>query len=110
MPNKHPKMKLFHDEEVFLRHWIYEEVHFRAGPGRAKGLQLAHHVVSADLAVLIAAAIPDIADQEAAGMQPPAGVPVWPWSGDSFRARVEEARSLLAEGAVKRRQVIEHRS
>ena len=67
MPNKHPLMNLFREEEVFLRRWMYDEVHFQDGRGPAKNLQLEHGVVSADLSILIAAAIPDLADQEAAG-------------------------------------------
>jgi len=27
MPNKRPPMRLSHDEESFLRHWMYDEVH-----------------------------------------------------------------------------------
>jgi hypothetical protein len=110
MLNKHPTMNLFHDEEAFLRRWMYDEVHFRDGRGPAKSLQLEHYFVSADLAILIAAAIPDIADQEAAGMEPPAEPPAWPWSGDSLKARLEEARNLLAFGSGGRSHAIENRS
>jgi hypothetical protein len=76
---------------------MYDEVHYRAGPGPAKALQLRHRVPPADLAAVIAAAIPDPADQEVAGLSPPpAGPPVWPWAGDGFRDRVAEARAILA--------------
>ena len=88
-------MKLSHDEEAFLRQGIYEEVHFWEGGEPGKSLQLDHHVVSADLSMLIAAAIPDIADQESDAIDPPTGVPAWPWSDDSLNARLEEARSFL---------------
>src|SRR5438874_1281745 len=58
MPNKHPLLKLSPEEELFLRHWMYDEVHYKEGPGRAKSLQLQRRAVPADLATLIAAAIP----------------------------------------------------
>ena len=74
-------MRLFRDEGTFLRHWMYDEVHFQDGVGPAKQLQLQHRAIPADLAVLIAAAIPDPMDQEAAGLGPlPAEPPTWPWS------------------------------
>ena len=50
MPNKHPLMKLSREEDVFLRHWMYDEVHYRDGPGPAKTLQVRHHVTPAELA------------------------------------------------------------
>jgi hypothetical protein len=97
MPSKHPPMKLSRDEETFLRHWIYDEAHFAAGAGPAKRLQLEHRVIPADLAVLIAAALPDPADQEAAGNgPPPAEAPTWPWTAASLHRRLAEARALLA--------------
>ena len=40
MWNNRPLMKLSRDEEVFLRHWMYDEVHYRDGQGPAKRLQL----------------------------------------------------------------------
>jgi hypothetical protein len=96
MRNKHLLMKLSPDEERFLRHWMYDEVRYRNGPGAAKRLQLEHRAAPADLAVLIAAAFPDPAEQEAAGNgPPPAEAPSWPWTADSLRQRVGEARSLL---------------
>jgi hypothetical protein len=96
MPNKHPPMKLSRDEELFLRHWIYDEAHFLSGVGPAKRLQVERRVVPADLAVLIAAAMPEPAEQaEAAANPPPDYFPSWPWSGDAFRARVAEARGVI---------------
>ena len=87
MWSKRPKMKLSHDEEAFLRHWMYDEVHYRDGQGPAKRSQLEHRAVPADLAVLIAAALPDLADQEAAGLgSPPAEPPTWPWSVEMLGA------------------------
>jgi len=32
-------MKLSPEEESFLRHWMYDEVHFQNGPGLAKQLR-----------------------------------------------------------------------
>ena len=97
MRNKHPLMKLSRDEEVFLRHWMYDEVHFREGRGPGKRLQVQHQTVPADLAVLIAASIPDPAEQETAGLgPPPVEPPAWPWSGDALRLRLADARAALA--------------
>ncbi len=98
MQKTHPQMRLSPDEELFLLHWMYEEVHYRDGPGPAKRLQRDHHVLPAELAELIAAAIPDPADQAAAGDGPaPAGPPVWPWSEEQWPARLVEARTILSE-------------
>jgi len=98
MRNKHPRMKLSREEETFLRHWMYDELRYQQGTGPAKSIQLKHRVPPADLAALIAAAFPDLADQEAAGLgPPPAAAPVWPWSGDAFQTRLSEARALLAQ-------------
>lgn len=100
MRKTQPLMKLSRDEEMFLRHWMYDEVHYKDGPGTAKRLQLQHRAVPADLAVLVAAAIPDPRDQEVAGIgPPPAQGPTWPWSGGALEARVEEARIALAADA-----------
>jgi hypothetical protein len=96
MPNKHPQMKLSPDEERFLRHWMYDEWHYREGRGPAKRLQLEHRAIPADLATLIAAAIPDPAEQHAAGIGPPPSEPPrWPWTEESLRARLAEARAAL---------------
>jgi hypothetical protein len=91
-----PWMKLSHDEDLFLRHWMYEELHFRDGPGPAKRLQVEHRASPADLASIIAAAIPNPTEQEAAGMgPPPSESPRWPWSDDGLSLRLAEARALL---------------
>jgi hypothetical protein len=101
MPKTHPSMKLSRDEEQFLRHWMHDEVHYQTGQGRAKRLQLLHHAIPADLATLIAAGIPDPEDQEEAGLALPPDAPLsWPWSDEAFRARVAEARAILAERNV----------
>jgi hypothetical protein len=89
-------MKLSRDEDAFLRRWMYDEAHYRDGPGPAKRLQLAHRAVPADLAAIIAAALPDPIDQAAAGSgPPPAEPPAWPWTERSFRDRLAEARAVL---------------
>src|SRR5688500_5545103 len=95
MPSKHPPMKLSREEELFLRHWIYDEAHFLNGVGPAKRLQIEHRIVPADLAVLVAAALPDAEEQEAAALSPPAGPPRWPWEGTTFQTRLAEARTVL---------------
>jgi hypothetical protein len=97
MPNKDPRMKLFHEEELYLRHWIYDEAHYLEGRGPAKELQLQHGVIPVDLAILVAVSMPDPADQEAVGFGPPPdGQPSWPWSEETFQARLAEARAVLA--------------
>jgi hypothetical protein len=99
MPSKRPLMKLSRDEEVFLRHWMYDEVHYGEGQGPAKRLQVQHQAIPADLAILIAATIPDPVDQEAAGLgPPPTEPPAWPWPGDALRVRLADARAALALG------------
>jgi hypothetical protein len=91
-------MRLSHDEEVFLRHWMYDEVHYENGPGPAKKLQLRNGVIPADLAILIAAAMPDPTEQEAAGVGPPPSEgPLWPWPEYSIRSRLAEARTILEQ-------------
>ena len=96
MRNKHPLMKLSPEEMHFLRHWMYDEMHYQQGSGPAKQLQREHHAISANLAVIIAAAIPDLAEQWAAGVgPPPAEPPKWPWSKAAINARLAEARALL---------------
>ena len=96
MPKMHPLMRLSRDEEIFLRHWMYDEVHYQAGIGPAKRLQVRQQVPPADLALLIAAALPDLTEQEAAGHgPPPTEPPAWPWSAETLQARVAEARAAL---------------
>jgi hypothetical protein len=95
MQNKHLPMKLSPDEDLFLRHWMYDEAHYERGQGPAKRLQLEYRVAPADLALLIAAAIPDLGAQESAAHGPaPAGSPKWPWTEEALRARLAEARSV----------------
>jgi hypothetical protein len=97
-------MKLSPDEERFLRHWMHDEAHYQEGQGLAKRLQLLHCAIPADLATLIAAAIPDPEDQQAAALAPPTHVPlIWPWSDAGFRARLAEARTILANRNVEMR-------
>jgi hypothetical protein len=91
-------MKLSREEETYLRHWIYDEARYQEGVGAAKLLQVEHGVRPADIADLIAAALPDPSEQEAASLSPPtAGNVTWPWTADSFRARLAEARAVLAK-------------
>ena len=89
-------MKLSRDEELFLRHWIYDEAHFREGVGPAKRLQIEHRIIPADLAAIIAAGIPDPQDQEIAASTSPTSATRWPWSGDGFQSRLAQARTVLA--------------
>src|SRR5438552_198349 len=97
MPKTLPRMRLSLEGDTFLRHWMYDEVHFRDGPGPAKALQVRHQVTPADLGVLIAAAIADLREQEAAGSGPPPETPpTWPWTDATFRDRLAEARCVLA--------------
>jgi hypothetical protein len=98
MQNKHPLMKLSPEEMCFLRHWMYDEMHYQQGRGPAKQLQLAHDANSANLAVIIAAAIPDLAEQWAIGVgPPPTESPTWPWSKAAFEERLAEACALLEQ-------------
>lgn len=110
MPKMHQRMRLSREEERFLRHWMYDEVHFRDGPGPAKRLQVQHGARPAEVAALIAAAMPDPAAQQAASNSPPTEPPTWPWTTDEFRNRVDAARAAhakprvaLAEPAVEAR-------
>jgi len=96
-------MRLSRDEELFLRHWMYDEVHYQDGPRPAKRLQLQHRAIPADLAALIAAAIPNAADQEMAGFSTrSAEIPMWPWTADSLSARLAEAKAALVERSRER--------
>jgi len=96
MLKTHPRMKLSREEEAYLRHWIFDEARYQEGQGPAKHLQLQHRATPAELAVIIAAALPDPADQQAAAHGPsPTEPPVWPWSDASFRSRLAEARTIL---------------
>jgi hypothetical protein len=98
MLKTHPRLKLSREEEAYLRQWMFDEARYREGQGPAKQLQLQHGATPAELAVLIAAALPDPADQEAAAHGPsPTEPPTWPWSDVSFRSRLAEARAILSE-------------
>jgi hypothetical protein len=93
-----PRMKLSREEEAYLRHWMFDEVHYQEGQGEAKQLQLRHGATPAELAILIAASLPDPADQEAAAHGPsPVEPPLWPWSDAGYRSRLAEARVILGE-------------
>jgi len=94
-------MKLSRDEEAFLRHWIYDETHFENGQGSAKLLQLQYRAVPADLAMLIAAAMPDPDDQEKAALGPQPSVQAkWPWSEEELGKRLAEAQAVLGTGCT----------
>jgi hypothetical protein len=96
MLKTHRRMRLSPDEELFLRQWIYDEAHYQDGQGPAKRLQIERRIPPADIALLIAAAIPDPAVQEAASLSPASpNTPRWPWSPDDFRRRLAEARAIL---------------
>jgi hypothetical protein len=98
MPNNHRQMRLSREEETFLQYWMYDEAHYQKETGPAKRLQLQHGAAPADLAILIAAAIPDPAEQETVSLSPPSAAALtWPWSDEAFRSRLAEARALLAE-------------
>jgi len=88
-------MKLSRDEDLFLRHWIYDEAHYLDGVGPAKRLQVERRVAPVELAAIIAASIPDPEDQKKAATTRPASVPSWPWSAETFRNRVAEAHAAL---------------
>lgn len=94
-------MTLSRDEDLFLRRWMYDEVHYQERQGPAKRLQLQHEAIPADLAVIVAAGIPDLVEQEriAAGA-PSTSSPSWPWSDEGYRVRLTEARKILAEGGA----------
>jgi hypothetical protein len=97
MPSKHQILKLSPEETLFLRRWMYDEVHYQEGRGPAKDLQLEHRVAPADLGVLIAAAMPETSTQETATLEPPLPqLTAWPWTDEQFSARLTEARTILA--------------
>ncbi|MCI0463139.1 MAG: hypothetical protein L0Z62_39840 [Gemmataceae bacterium] len=90
-------MKLSPEEELFLRHWMHDEWHFREGRGAAKQLQVESGVVPADLAALITAAFPDPAEQLALAENPPRAASLaWPWTEQTWKVRLAEARAVLA--------------
>src|SRR5438093_13703845 len=99
MPNKHRLMRLSPEELRFLRQWMWDEVHYLEGVGPAKRLQVEHGLLPADLALLIAAALPDPEDQAASARSAPAEPPSWPWSEETWQARLAEAHAVLADRA-----------
>jgi hypothetical protein len=111
MPKTHPPMKLSHEEETFLRHWIYEEAHYQEGVGPAKQMQRLRGIPPAELAIIVAATMPSFEEQEAAGIgPPPATPPTWPWSEETtWRARLAEARSTLAQRTAPNQPACESR-
>src|SRR4029077_1989128 len=97
MTQKYPPLTLSPEEELFLRQWMFDEVHFEEGQGPAKLLQVAQGVRPAELSLLIAAALPDPAAQQAAvSGATRSACPTWPWSAQSFQDRLGEAQALLA--------------
>jgi hypothetical protein len=108
MPKMPPLMKLSREEERFLRHWMYDEVHYREGIGPAKQLQREHQAIPADLAKVIAAGFPDPLEQQAAGLgPPPTEPPSWPWaSAEVMYARISDARAALQKVAKREAEEI----
>jgi hypothetical protein len=97
MQKTHPSMTLSPEETLFLQQWMFDEVHFEEGQGPAKRLQVARGVRPAELSLLIAAALPDPAEQQAAvSGTTRSACPNWPWSVQSFQNRLEEAQTILA--------------
>ena len=97
MPKTHPRLTLSPEEEFFLRQWMFDEVHFEEGQGPAKRPQVARGVRPAELSLLIAAALPDPTEQQAAvSGATRSACPIWPWSVQSFRDRLGEAQAILA--------------
>ena len=97
MPKTHPRLTLSPEEELFLRQWMFDEVHFEEGQGPAKRQQVTQKVRPAELSLLIAAALPDPAEQEAAISEATrSACPTWPWSVQSFQDRLGEAQAILA--------------
>jgi hypothetical protein len=96
MPSKRPILKLSPEEELFLRRWMYDELHYEEGRGPAKLLQLEHRVPPAELGLFIAAAMPETSTQEAAALDPtPPERTIWPWTDETFPSRLAEARTIL---------------
>src|SRR5260370_11943620 len=97
MPKTHPRLTLSPEEGLFLPQWMFDEVHFEDGQGPAKRLQVAQVVRPAELSFLIAAALPDPAEQQAAVSDVTrSACPTWPWSVQSFQDRLGEAQAILA--------------
>jgi hypothetical protein len=85
-------------EEQFLQAWMHDELHFREGTGPAKRLQRAHQVMPFDLALLIAAWLPDPNEQFQRAEEPLPEAPVeWPWQTPrKFETRLRQAKEELA--------------
>lgn len=96
MLRSHLPMKLSLEEQAFLKQWMYDENHFMEGQGPAKRLQIAHGVRPGDLGLLVAAAIPDPAEQQAAAETPLKSAVAWPWTEDELSNRLLEARSIVS--------------
>jgi hypothetical protein len=97
MPKTLPRMTLSLEGELFLRQWMFDEVHFEEGQGPAKRQQVAQGVRPAELSLLIAATLPDPAKQQAAVSGATRSLcPTWPWSVQSFQDRLGEAQAILA--------------
>src|SRR5437764_1175832 len=97
MPKTHPRLILSPEEALFLRQWMFDEVHFEEGNGPAKRLQVAQGVRPAELSLLIAASLPDPAEQQASVAGATRSIcAAWPWSAQSFQDRLGEARAVLA--------------
>lgn len=94
-------MDLTAKEEQFLQAWMHDELHFREGTGPAKRLQREHLVKPADLAVLIAAWLPDPDEQfRLAEAVMPQSHLEWPWaSREEFERRLCQAKAM--SGAPK---------
>jgi hypothetical protein len=98
MLNRQTPMKLSPSEMSFLMRWMYDEAHFQSGQGPAKQLQVLHQANPADLALIIAIALPDPNDQRPAWDGPPPTRPVvWPWSDESLQTRIAEARTIQSQ-------------
>src|SRR5262249_22830083 len=84
-------------EQQFLQAWMHDELHFRQGTGPAKRLQPVHEVKPADLAVLIAAWLPDPNEQFRRAEEPLPDTLEWPWQRhEEFEARLHQAKAELA--------------
>lgn len=91
-------MDLTSGEAQFLQAWMHDELQFREGTGPAKQLQRAHQVTPFDLALLIAAWLPDPNEQFRRAEEPsPDPSPEWPWqTQEEFETRLRQAKEELA--------------
>jgi hypothetical protein len=102
-------MKLSPKQENFLKHWMYEELHFRdkslARP--AKELQRQQPVVPAQIAAIIAAWMPDPIEQDKVLQGPPPETPPeWPWaSREEFQDLLSKATQELEERNASRQTI-----